>query len=47
MGVVEIQKEAVTSVDVILHRASLALEEAKRGGRNQTILYETSMEKKP
>lgn len=46
MGVVEIRKEGVSSVDLVLHQASLALEEAKRTGRNQTILYQSSLEKK-
>lgn len=46
MGVVEIPKEGVPSIDLILHQASLALETAKRKGRNQTILYTSSLEKK-
>jgi len=46
MGVVEIPKEGVPSIDLILHQASLALETAKRKGRNQTVLYTSSLEKK-
>ena len=46
MGVLEIPKEGVPSIDLILHQVSLALETAKRKGRNQTILYTSSLEKK-
>lgn len=46
MGVVEIKKEGVSSIDLVLHQASLALEEAKRIGRNQTVLYHSDFEKK-
>ncbi|HSM23421.1 MAG TPA: diguanylate cyclase [Anaerolineaceae bacterium] len=46
MGVLEIPKEGVPSIDLIFHQASLALETAKRKGRNQTILYTSSLEKK-
>ena len=46
MGLVEFPKECVRSIDLILHQASIALETAKRIGRNQTILYTSSLEKK-
>jgi diguanylate cyclase (GGDEF)-like protein len=45
-GVVEIQKEGVPSVDLILHQANVALEAAKKQGRNQTVLFSSSLEKK-
>lgn len=45
IGVVEISKEGFSSVDLILHQANLALEIAKDQGRNQVVLYKSSMEK--
>ena len=46
MGVVEVQKEGVPSIDLVLHQASVALEGAKHQGRNQTVLYTSSLENK-
>jgi len=45
LGVVEVAKEGVASIDLILHQANLALEMAKKKGRNQAVLYNSSMEK--
>jgi diguanylate cyclase (GGDEF)-like protein len=45
MGVVEVTKEGVASIDLLLHQANLALETAKKKGRNQAVLYNSSMEK--
>jgi diguanylate cyclase (GGDEF)-like protein len=45
MGVVEISNEGISSVDLLLHQANLALEVAKQQGRNQVVLYNSSMEK--
>jgi diguanylate cyclase (GGDEF)-like protein len=45
MGVVEVAKEGVASIDLLLHQAHLALEVAKKKGRNQAVLYNSSMEK--
>jgi len=45
MGVVELTKESIGSVDLLLHQANLALEMAKKKGRNQVVLYDSSMEK--
>jgi len=45
-GVVEITKEGIASIDLLLHQVNLALENAKKLGRNQTVLYSASLEKK-
>ena len=45
MGVVEVTKEGMASIDLLLHQANLALEVAKKKGRNQVVLYNSSMEK--
>jgi diguanylate cyclase (GGDEF)-like protein len=45
MGVVEVTKEGIASIDLLLHQANLALEVAKKKGRNQVVLYNSSMEK--
>jgi len=45
MGVVELTKESIGSVDLLLHQANLALEMAKKKGRNQVVLYDSSLEK--
>ena len=44
MGVVEISKEGIASTDLLLHQANLALEVAKKQGRNQVVLYDRSMQ---
>lgn len=45
MGVVENSKEGLASTDLLLHQANLALEVAKKQGRNQVVLYDSSMQK--
>ncbi len=45
MGVVEVAGGGIASLDLLLHQANLALEVAKKQGRNQAILYNSSMEK--
>jgi diguanylate cyclase (GGDEF)-like protein len=45
MGVVEMPTEGTVSVDVLLQRADQALEEAKRLGRNQAILWVQALDK--
>jgi diguanylate cyclase (GGDEF)-like protein len=44
MGVVENSKEGIASTDLLLHQANLALEVAKKQGRNQVVLYDSSMQ---
>lgn len=44
MGVVEISKEGIASTDLLLHQANLALDVAKKQGRNQVVLYDSSMQ---
>jgi diguanylate cyclase (GGDEF)-like protein len=46
MGVVEVTKEGITSIDLLLRQVNLAMENAKKFGRNQTVLYSSSLEKK-
>ncbi len=46
MGVVEVQKEGVPSIDLVLHQASVALDSAKHQGRNQSVLYTSTLENK-
>jgi diguanylate cyclase (GGDEF)-like protein len=45
MGVVEMPTEGMVSVDLLLQRADQALEEAKRLGRNQAILWTQTLDK--
>ncbi len=45
MGVVEITGGGIASIDLLLHQAHLALEVAKKKGRNQAVLYNSNMEK--
>ncbi|MBE0687455.1 MAG: diguanylate cyclase [Anaerolineaceae bacterium] len=45
MGVVEVAREGIASIDLLLHQANLALDVAKKKGRNQAVLYNSSMEK--
>jgi diguanylate cyclase (GGDEF)-like protein len=46
MGVVEVTKEGISSIDLLLRQVNLAMENAKKFGRNQTVLYSSSLEKK-
>jgi diguanylate cyclase (GGDEF)-like protein len=45
LGVVEMPREGILSLDVLLNRASLARDYAKNLGRNQAVLYTPNMEK--
>ena len=45
LGVVEMPREGILSLDVLFHRASLARDYAKNLGRNQSVLYTPDMEK--
>lgn len=43
-GVVELTKEGIGSVDLLVHQATLALDSAKNQGRNRVVLYDKDLE---
>lgn len=46
-GVVEMPSEGIISVDIFLHRANQAVDQAKSQGRNAAVLWSPQMEKRP
>ncbi len=46
-GVVEMPTEGIISVDIFLHRANQAVDQAKQAGRNTAVLWTSQLEKRP
>ncbi len=44
VGIVELSKEGIASVDMIYHQANLALDAAKQQGRNAAVLWAPNLE---